>query len=65
MLKSADQWEDDADMPRQHLLAGCTDIAEQLINLKANLNLESAVINVDVSIVMWRSSPASYLKMLL
>jgi alkaline phosphatase len=52
--KSADRnWEDDGDMPAAALTAGCTDIADQLINFEGNLEARIGGINVDgIEVVM-------------
>ncbi|WP_394130521.1 alkaline phosphatase [Shewanella maritima] len=45
--KSADRnWEDVSDMPEEAVTAGCTDIADQLVNFEANL--EARYLGVDV-----------------
>jgi alkaline phosphatase len=46
--KSADRnWEDISDMPQAAVTAGCKDIAEQLVNFKANLEARFEDSNVD------------------
>jgi alkaline phosphatase len=46
--KSADRnWEDISDMPQAAVTAGCKDIAEQLVNFKANLETRFEGSNVD------------------
>ncbi|MDF1691323.1 MAG: alkaline phosphatase [Zhongshania sp.] len=52
--KSADRnWEDDGDMPAAAKLAGCEDIALQLVNFESNLEARIAGINVDgIEVVM-------------
>lgn len=46
--KSADRdWEDNSDMPEEALAAGCTDIADQLVNFESNLEARYSGIDVD------------------
>lgn len=52
--KSADRnWEDVSDMPQEALDAGCTDIADQLVNFESNLEARYSGIDVDgIEVVM-------------
>ena len=52
--KSADRnWEDVSDMPAAAVEAGCTDIADQLVNFEANLEANYAGLDVDgIEVVM-------------
>ncbi|MDP5029841.1 alkaline phosphatase [Paraglaciecola sp.] len=52
--KSADRdWEDDGDMPADAKTAGCTDIADQLVNFETNLEARIGGIDVDgIEVVM-------------
>ncbi len=52
--KSADRnWEDVSDMPEEAVTAGCTDIADQLVNFEANLEARYTGIDVDgIEVVM-------------
>ena len=46
--KSADRnWEDISDMPEDAITAGCSDIAEQLVNFEANLEANFEGLDVD------------------
>ena len=46
--KSADRnWEDVSDMPEDAVTAGCTDIADQLVNFESNLEARFSGIDVD------------------
>lgn len=46
--KSADRnWEDVSDMPAEAVTAGCTDIADQLVNFETNLEARFAGLDVD------------------
>ena len=52
--KSADRnWEDVSDMPEDAVTAGCTDIADQLVNFESNLEARFSGIDVDgIEVVM-------------
>ncbi|BCO19606.1 hypothetical protein KUC3_24630 [Alteromonas sp. KC3] len=52
--KSADRnWEDVSDMPEAAVTAGCTDIADQLVNFEANLEANFEGLDVDgIEVVM-------------
>ena len=52
--KSADRnWEDVSDMPEDAITAGCTDIADQLVNFESNLEARFSGIDVDgIEVVM-------------
>ncbi|MEW9796516.1 alkaline phosphatase [Alteromonas sp. CYL-A6] len=52
--KSADRnWEDISDMPEAAVTAGCTDIADQLVNFEANLEARFDGLDVDgIEVVM-------------
>lgn len=52
--KSADRnWEDISDMPEAAVTAGCTDIADQLVNFEANLEANFEGLDVDgIEVVM-------------
>lgn len=52
--KSADRnWEDVSDMPADAVTAGCTDIADQLVNFEANLEAKFEGLDVDgIEVVM-------------
>jgi alkaline phosphatase len=52
--KSADRnWEDISDMPEDAVTAGCSDIAEQLVNFEANLEANFEGLDVDgIEVVM-------------
>ncbi|WDT84730.1 alkaline phosphatase [Alteromonas sp. 009811495] len=52
--KSADRnWEDVSDMPEAAVTAGCTDIADQLVNFEANLESNFEGLDVDgIEVVM-------------
>lgn len=52
--KSADRnWEDDGDMPAAAKIAGCEDIASQLVNFESNLEARIGGVNVDgIDVVM-------------
>ncbi|MEE4245149.1 MAG: alkaline phosphatase [Kangiellaceae bacterium] len=52
--KSADRnWEDISDMPADAITAGCTDIADQLVNFEANLEARFAGVDIDgIEVVM-------------
>lgn len=52
--KSADRnWEDVSDMPEDAVTAGCTDIADQLVNFESNLEARYSGIDVDgIEVVM-------------
>ena len=52
--KSADRnWEDISDMPEAAVTAGCTDIADQLINFESNLEAKFDGVDVDgIEVVM-------------
>ena len=52
--KSADRnWEDISDMPEAAVSAGCTDIADQLVNFEANLEANFEGLDVDgIEVVM-------------
>jgi alkaline phosphatase len=46
--KSADRnWEDISDMPEEAVTAGCTDIADQLVNFESNLEARFTGVDVD------------------
>lgn len=52
--KSADRnWEDISDMPAEAVTAGCTDIADQLVNFESNLEARYEGLDVDgIEVVM-------------
>ncbi|TPV60749.1 alkaline phosphatase [Aestuariibacter sp. GS-14] len=60
--KSADRnWEDDGDMPEEAIAAGCTDIADQLVNFESNLEARYTGIDVNGIEVVFGGGRRSFL----